>query len=95
MCIFSQSIELVSDTHIFARVVNGTQFLAYEMRLSTLMENAMILPVPVAHGVGEDALEFISLEDYPDFFDDLDALFPPETLVSLGLDLAVAAAPRH
>ena len=93
MCIFSQPVELVSDTHIFARVANGTQFLAYEMKLSTPMENAMILPVPIAHGAEEDALEFISLENYPDFFDDLDALFPTEELVSAGLDLALAEAP--
>ncbi len=92
MCIFSQPVELVSDTHIFARVANGTQFLAYEMKLSTPMENAMILPVPIAHGAEEDALEFISLENYPDFFDDLHALFPAEKLVSASLDLALAAS---
>ena len=76
MCIFSQPVELVADTHIFARIATGTQFVAYEMQLSTLSDNAMILPVPIAQGAGEDALEFISLEDYPDFFDDLEALFP-------------------
>ena len=86
MCIFSQPVELVSNTHIFARVANGTQFLAYEMNLSTSTENAMILPVPVAHGAGEDALQFISLEDYPDFFDDLDALFPAVAIAAAGLD---------
>mgnify|MGYP006915948786 CR=1 FL=1 len=89
MCIFSQPVELVSNTHIFARVANGTQFLAYEMKLSTSTENAMILPVPVAHGAGEDALQFISLEDYPDFFDDLDALFPAVAIAAAGLDLSL------
>ncbi len=94
MCIFSQPVELVSNTHIFARVANGAQFLAYELKLSTTTENAMILPVPVAHGAGEDALQFISLEDYPDFFDDLDALFPAVAVASAGLDLSLGE-PAH
>ena len=93
MCIFSQPVDLVADTHIFARLANGTQFVAYEMQLSTLTENAMILPVPIARGVGEDALEFISLEDYPDFFDDLEALFPGEGNFGGGDMLGVLAAP--
>ncbi|MEO5802748.1 MAG: hypothetical protein ABIR24_04400 [Verrucomicrobiota bacterium] len=36
----------------------------------------MILPLPIAQGAGENALEFISLKEYAKFFDDLLSGFP-------------------
>ena len=85
MCLFSQTVALVSDTHIFARVERDRQFLAYEMKVSTPKETAMILPLPVREGSGEDALRFIDLSAYPEFFDDLDTLFyhPQAAIASL------------
>ncbi len=49
----------------------------------------MVLPIPVTPGSGEQAVRFINFEDYPDFFGDLDALFPrdharPAAALSLG-----------
>ena len=46
---FSQPVELVSDTLIYGRVADGQQFVAYEMNISTPTETAMVLPVPVLH----------------------------------------------
>ena len=86
MCIFTGSIEHVSATHIFARRVDGQQVVAYEMNLSTPTETAMVLPVPVLRGTGEDALRFINLERYTSFFDDLDELFAPEREHFYGAD---------
>jgi hypothetical protein len=38
----------------------------------------MILPIPTPKGAAEDAVKFINLEKYPDFFDDMLKGFPPE-----------------
>jgi hypothetical protein len=68
----------VSDTSIFARMEpGGTQLLAYSMRLSVAGDVAMILPLPLVPGSGEDALSFISLEAQPGFFREVEALFIP------------------
>jgi hypothetical protein len=67
----------VADTNIFARSSKeGRQFLVYSMRLSAKEELAMILPVPVPKNPKEDAVRFINLEKYEDFFNDLRAGFP-------------------
>lgn len=66
----------VSDTSIFARAVGPSeQALVYSMELSALGDVAMILPVPVVAGAGDDALSFVDLSKFPGFFDDLRALF--------------------
>jgi hypothetical protein len=68
----------VSKTNIFARMIApGVQALAYGMNLSTAREIAMILPLPVVPGSGDDAVEFLSLVNDPRMFDDLGALFAP------------------
>ena len=59
-------------------MVDGRQFNAYEMNISTPTETAMVLPIPVFYDTREDALRFINLESYGDFFDVLDSLFPTE-----------------
>jgi hypothetical protein len=66
----------VSRTNIFARMVGpGAQGLAYGMDLSTTSEIAMVLPLPVTPGSGEDAVRFVDLSADPRMFDDLRHLF--------------------
>ncbi len=65
----------VSGTRIFARSLGAEQALVYSMTLRARGEVAMILPLPVVPGLGEGALEFVDLEGYPSFFDDLEQAF--------------------
>ena len=83
MCCFSQPVELVSDTNIFARSANGRQFLVYSMRYAAATDLAMVLPLPVPPNPPEDAVRFINLERYPAFFDDLSRGFPVRVARSL------------
>ena len=76
MCCFSGPVEEVSGTKIFGRIDGDWQYIVYEMSFSAAEEVAMVLPIPVTPGSGEQAVRFINFEDYPDFFGDLDALFP-------------------
>lgn len=77
MCCFSQPVKFVSNTNIFARMGwEQRQYLVYSMKLDASKELAMVLPIPVAHGSGEDAVHFINLEKYPKFFVDLAAAWP-------------------
>jgi len=46
------------------------------MSVTANQELAMILPVPSRRGAPDDAVKFISMEDYPNFFDHLATLFP-------------------
>lgn len=56
----------------------GVQALAYRMTISSAAETAMVLPLPVRAGAGEDAVRFVSLERHPRMFEELDELFPVE-----------------
>jgi hypothetical protein len=97
MCCFSKPVEHVSKTKIFARsLADGRQALVYSMRFAAAGDLAMILPLPVPARSPEDALRFISLEGYDDFFDDLNAAFPVTQLLefSAGPAVAPAAAPQ-
>ena len=62
MCAFSQPVD-VSDTLIFARIEGPRQYLVYKMAFSSDVDLAMILPIPVSTGSGEDAVSFISMEE--------------------------------
>ena len=85
MCIFSGRVSSVASTKIFGRIDGGRQSLIYQMQFSTDDDTAMILPVPVMPGAPEDALRFVSLEAYPDIFDDIGKLFPaPRGMLSVG-----------
>lgn len=76
MCVFVGEIERVSDTKIFASLGrDGRQRLVYAMDLAATRDVAMILPLPVADAAAKDALRFLDLSAYPDFFDDLGELF--------------------
>jgi hypothetical protein len=79
MCIFSGQVELIGGTKIFARMkADGTkgmmQYLVYSMNIGTDKDVAMILPLPVS-SYAEDAVKFIALDAYPEFFDDMEKGF--------------------
>lgn len=77
MCCFSQRIERVSGTSIFARALpSGRQLLVYEMTVASRVEVAMVLPLPVPPSSAEDAVRFVNLESCPRFFAELRAGFP-------------------
>ena len=77
MCCFSQPIESVFNTKIFARGLAGeSQQLVYSMGLQTKHDVAMILPIPVKPHSSEKAVRFINLKAYPHFFRDLEKGFP-------------------
>lgn len=75
MCIFSQSVQHVSSTRIYARIKDDRQFLVYQMHLVSDQDQAMILPLPTKSRE-EDAVAFIDLSAYPEFFDHLGRCFP-------------------
>jgi hypothetical protein len=97
MCCFSRRVDKVADTSIFGRASrDGRQFLVYSMRLDASEDLAMILPIPTPKDAAEDAVRFISLEDYPEFFRDLKTGFPePPASRGLGLPKAAAGAKPH
>jgi hypothetical protein len=76
MCCFSQKVEYVAGTKIFARPSKAGQYLVYSMTVKAGSDLAMILPIPTPKASKEDAVTFINLEKYPDFFDDLRKGFP-------------------
>jgi hypothetical protein len=80
MCCFSGKVRSVSRTSIFARDAgDGQQYLAYRMNLHADQEVAMVLPLPVPAKSPDDAVKFIDLSGYPEFFTALYAAmeFPP------------------
>lgn len=77
MACFSGRVDQVTDTKVFARLVPpDRQVLIYELKLAADRPVAMVLPVPIPTGAGEDAVRFVSLEAYPNLFDDLEKAFP-------------------
>lgn len=81
MCCFSQSVQRVANTRIFSRRLDETrQGIAYQMEFAADSDLAMILPLPVVPGSGEEAVKFINLKGYDTFFGDLSSAFPiPES----------------
>lgn len=84
MCIFTEDVELVEDTRIFARQEMKRQVIVYDMYLETAIETAMVLPILVSNSSGKDVIEFIDLSNYPDFFDEVERLFPQCASASIG-----------
>ncbi len=84
MCMFSQAVDRVSDTRIFGRVSAGLQQLVYEMRVASVHDLAMVLPLPIAQIPSERAFRFIDLHAYPEFFSDLDSCFLKPQALSTG-----------
>jgi hypothetical protein len=84
MCLFSRPVEHVSATRIFARrSAPGRQVLVYEMTLAVSQAVAMLLPIPVPPGSSDDAVQFLSLERYRQFFRCLENAFPRGATMSL------------
>lgn len=84
MCCFSKPVKFVGSTRIFARFMDGVdQCLVYEMKLHADQDLAMILPIPVKQPAADDAVSFIDLSGYKDFFTDLDKAFPKLVALSL------------
>jgi hypothetical protein len=83
MCCFSHNVDAVFGTKIFARsfpegAEQERQYIVYSMFLKASENLAMILPIPVKRGTGDDVVRFINLDAYPQFFDGMEAGFPPE-----------------
>jgi hypothetical protein len=69
---FSMTVASVSNTKIFARSsLDGHQFLVYSMSYEANTDLAMILPLPTPPKPSEDAVHFIDLSDYSEFFEDI------------------------
>lgn len=82
----------VSHTTVFARMLRpGVQGLAYGMNLKTSQELAMVLPLPIAPGRGEDAVSFVDLSAHPQMFSDFHHLFAMQVLAAKG---GFARAPK-
>ncbi|MFO0567465.1 MAG: hypothetical protein U0263_17540 [Polyangiaceae bacterium] len=94
MCIFTGEVRYVGGTKIFARLAGPEQYLVYQMAFAADRELAMVLPLPVAPGMGESAVRFIDLAGYPSFFDDLAHTFPVALAFGGGGDVP-AALPVH
>lgn len=77
MCCFSRPVKAVAKTRILSRAsTEGRQFLVYSMALDANEDLAMILPIPVCTDCGEDAIRFINLQSYENFFGDAESCFP-------------------
>src|SRR5204862_298487 len=79
MSSFSGTISRVSNTRIFARATaSGSQFLVYQMDYQTDNNNdlALIIPLPTPAAATADAVRFIDLSGYPEFFADIEKGFP-------------------
>lgn len=81
MCCFSRPVRFVADTNIFARALDdGRQALVYEMTIEADEPLAMILPLPVPIGCGDEAVRFVDLQGYASFFAEVRKGFPIEYL---------------
>ncbi len=87
MCCFSRPVKLVAKTNIFARAsAKGRQFLVYSMIVDAREELAMILPIPVPKDSDDDAVRFINLEEYAEFFDEMQSGFPALVIATVRAD---------
>ena len=94
MCCFSQSVQRVANTRIFARRLDAKrQAIAYQMEFAAGSDLAMILPLPVVPGSGEKAVNFINLKEYDTFFADLNEAFPQPRPEGRALALSDNKAP--
>jgi hypothetical protein len=95
MCCFSRPVLGVSHTSIFARHLKpGWQGLIYSMQVNAKEPVAMVLPLPVAPGLGEGGLRFVDLSGYAGLFVDMERLFPPPPASRMRSINAVDAMPQ-
>ncbi|HEY2369307.1 MAG TPA: hypothetical protein VGH87_23075, partial [Polyangiaceae bacterium] len=88
-------MRFVGGTRIFARRDGARQSLAYAMSVEMDEALAMVLPLPVPPFAREDAVEFVDLKGYANFFDDLAKAFPMPVAAALSQGLSRdAPAPR-
>lgn len=74
---FSGTVSNVANTRIFGRVTEkSTQYLVYQMEYTADNDIALILPLPTPPNSSPDAVRFIDLSAYPEFFDDMEKGFP-------------------
>lgn len=93
MCCFTGKVEEVKNTRIFARLgERGNQVLIYQMSVKAYQDLAMVLPIPVKAGTGEDAVKFFDFSKYEDVFEDLRELFPMPKLNFLADPFGAAPA---
>lgn len=77
MSSFAGNLTHVSNTRIFARATSkGTQYLVYQMDYAADGDIALILPLPTPPNTPADAVHFIDLVGYRDFFADIEKGFP-------------------
>lgn len=76
MCCFSQPVERVEETRIYARPQGERQLIVYELKLLARGDLAMVLPIPVADR-HENAITFVDLSSSPGFFTTLARAFGP------------------
>lgn len=77
MAIFSGSISRTANTRIFARTTNDNkQYLALQLDYAADSDVALIVPLPTPPDTAPDAVRFIDLAHYPEFFVDLANGFP-------------------
>jgi hypothetical protein len=87
MCCFKPTPQSVSETLIFAsHAVRGRQVLVYSLLIEMTEPIAMILPIPVRRNPKDDDVRFTNMQHYPEFFTDLELLFPaaPKTRKAFG-----------
>jgi len=69
MPLFSGVVSTVANTRIFARATEqGTQYLVYQTEYASASDLALIVPIPTPPGTSRDAVRFIDLSAYPEFF---------------------------
>jgi len=97
VCCFSKPVPFLGKTKIFARRDGERELLAYSMNIEVGEDLAMVLPIPVPPSPAEDAVAFLDLRGYGDFFTALEAAFPPDDSfepLATGGCFAGAPAPR-
>lgn len=93
MCCFTGPVKEVGNTRIFARALDGGwQALIYSMSVDAPQDVAMVLPLPVKPGTGDNGIVFLDLQAYPALFQDLSAGFPTRGVASGGGDPFAARA---
>ena len=77
MSCFSGNVSRVANTRIFTRVTEkSTQFLVYQMEYTAANDVALILPLPTPPHTARDAVHFVRLSNYDNFFGDMENGFP-------------------
>lgn len=95
MCCFSRPVKFVGSTQIFSRFLDGVdQCVVYEMKLDADEDLAMILPIPAAQPAKDDAVKFIDLSGYTEFFQDLDRAYPQLATLSMRNSKSAVPMPK-